>query len=154
MREANKKKGLSRSTNTLLITMLILVSGAIIWLVLRNPMHDTANQISFYESELNMQITKVKLNENTLNVTIKRNVGRGQFVGTSFIIEEGESSEVFLEKTTLNELEMKTFELNLIQINPSNITLIKIAPIFRLETGEEMVGQIKDEYNPKWNPIE
>ena len=147
MKEVDKKSGLARSANTLLITMLILISASIIWVVLRSPLNETANQISFYESELNLQIQKVKFNENQINITIKRNPGRGEFTGTSFVVEEGENSENFIEREHLNELEMKTFTLNLFLINPKNITKIKISPIFKLDSGQEMVGGVKDEYH-------
>jgi hypothetical protein len=126
MKKEVRKEGLSRSTNTLFITMLILISASIIWIVIRDPMNQTASQISFYESELNLQILKVKFYEDYINVTVKRNVGRGEFTGTSFVVEEGENSENFIERDTLNELEMKTFTLDLILINPKNSSHICI----------------------------
>ncbi len=146
MKGVNKKRGLSKSSNMLLITMLILITASIIWIVLRGPLTETANQIQYYESELNMQIEKVQYQGNSVNITVKRNAGRGQFIGTSFLIEEADNSEIFVERTPLNELEMRTFTFNLVLIKPENITRIKIAPIFRLDTGEEMVGETKDEY--------
>ena len=146
MLERGKKRGLSKSTNTLLITMLILISASIIWIVLKNPLQGTANQIDFYESELDLQIEKVNFSENFVNVTIKRNPGRGQFMGTSFVVEDDKNMEVFINKTPLAELEMKTFSLNLIKIESGKITKITISPIFKLESGEEMIGGIKDEY--------
>ena len=146
MRVVNKKRGLSKSSNMLLITMLILITASIIWIVLRGPLRGTASQIQYYESELDIKIEKVQYQGNSLNITVKRNVGKGQFIGTSFLIETAESSEFFVERTILNELEMKTFTFNLIEKQPENIIKIKIAPIFKLDTGEEMVGETKDEY--------
>ena len=106
------KKGISRSKNILLITMLILISASIIWIVLEKPLNQTAEQIAFYEYELNIKIKSVSLDENSMNITIVRNPGRGNFIGTSFNIEGKNISETFIERSSLKELEMKTYTLD------------------------------------------
>lgn len=106
-----EKRGISRAKNMLLITVLILVSASIIWIVLKEPLNKTAEQIAFYEHELDLKIQSVALDSNSMNVTIVRNPGRGNFIGTSFKVEGNNISETFIEKSSLKELEMKTYKL-------------------------------------------
>ena len=151
MEKFKGKKGLSKSKNILLITMLILISSAIIWIVLKEPINKTAEQIAFYEYELDLKIRSVSLDENSMNITVVRNPGRGNFIGTSFKIEGNNLSETFIERSPLRELEMKTYQLDMISLNSPDAVKIQIAPIFKLESGEEMVGEVKDEYRFSWS---
>ncbi len=146
-----EKRGISRAKNMLLITVLILVSASIIWIVLKEPLNKTAEQIAFYEHELDLKIQSVALDSNSMNVTIVRNPGRGNFIGTSFKVEGNNISETFIEKSSLKELEMKTYKLEMVSLNSPNAVKIQIAPIFKLESGEEMIGEVKDEYQFSWS---
>ncbi len=150
-KEFKGKKGISRSKNILLITMLILVSASIIWFVLKEPLNKTAEQISLYEHELDLKIKTVSLDENSMNITVVRNPGRGKFIGTCFKVEGQNVSEIFIERTSLNELEIKTYTLNMISLNSPNAIKIQISPVFKLESGEEMIGEVKDEYQFSWS---
>lgn len=145
------KRGISRAKNMLLITALILISASIIWIVLKEPLNKTAEQIAFYEHELDLKIQSVALDNNSMNVTIVRNAGRGNFIGTSFRVEGNNISETFIEKSSLKELEMKTYKLEMVSLNSPNAVKIQIAPIFKLESGEEMIGEVKDEYQFSWS---
>lgn len=146
-----EKRGISRAKNMLLITVLILVSASIIWIVLKEPLNKTAEQIAFYEHELDLKIQSVALDSNSMNVTIVRNPRRGNFIGTSFKVEGNNISETFIEKSSLKELEMKTYKLEMVSLNSPNAVKIQIAPIFKLESGEEMIGEVKDEYQFSWS---
>jgi hypothetical protein len=87
-----------------------------------------------------------KINDSALNVKVKRNVGDGEFVGINFVIDDGDNVEVIKTNTSLNELETKNFYIFLIEINASKIKKISIVPVFRLESGKEVNGDVKDEY--------
>lgn len=145
------KKGITNSKNILLITMLILISSSIIWIVLKEPLDKTSQQIAFYEHELDIKIHSVSLDEDSMNITIVRNPGRGNFIGTSFKIESKNLSETFIERSSLKELEIKTYKLDMISLNSPDAVKIQISPIFRLESGEEMIGEVKDEYQFSWS---
>jgi cysteine-rich repeat protein len=100
---------------------------------------------------LNLEIKNVAIDPATpsnINVKIKRNPGAGEISGLNFIIEDGDNTEVVkLENLTLNELEERTINLSLKSItNSSKIIKVSVAPIFRLESGKEVTGDVKDDY--------
>lgn len=145
------KKGISKSNNLLLVTLLILISASIIWIVLKEPLDKTSQEIAFYEHELDIKIHSVSLDEDSMKVTIVRNPGRGNFIGTSFKIEGKNLSETFIERSSLDELEIRTYNLDMVSLNSPDAVKIQIFPIFRLESGEEMIGEVKDEYQFSWS---
>ena len=141
------KRGLSTIVATLLILLLVMVAVGIIWIVVRNVIQSGTEQISLGKYTLDLQIEQVqKVDDSNINVKLKRNAGDGEFVGISFIIDDGDSTEVIKQNISLKELEVKTFQLILSGINASNIKKISIYPIFKLESGKEIVGPMKDEY--------
>ncbi|MFA5764503.1 MAG: hypothetical protein WC915_06880, partial [archaeon] len=143
-----EKKGLSTIVATLLIILLTLVAVGIIWVVVRNVIQGGAEQISLGKLTLDLKLSQVqRINDSALTVTVKRNVGDGEFVGISFIIEDDSSSQVIKRNVSLQELETQSFQLyEITLVNISRATKISIAPIFRLESGKEVVGDVKDIY--------
>jgi hypothetical protein len=123
---------------------LVLVSVGILWVVVRNVIQGNAEQVSLGKLTLDLSIERIQISGNNLSITVKRNAGKGEFVGLSFVVEDGENSEVFTEYVSMNELDVKTFTFTLNQTNPDNIKKIKIVPIFRLKSGKEFVGEVKD----------
>jgi hypothetical protein len=147
MVERENKKGLSTIVATLLIILLVLVAVGIIWVVLKNVIQDGAEQVSLGKMTLNLEILQIqKINDSALNVKVKRNAGDGEFVGINFIIDDGENTEVVKTNISLRELEAKSFRLHLLAINASKVKKISIVPIFKLESGKEVNGDIQDEY--------
>jgi hypothetical protein len=79
---------------------------------------------------------------------VKRNPGEGEIYGLKFIIDDGTTVEV----VTVNNLSMKELEERIINVsltdisNASNITKVSVAPIFKLKSGKEVTGDVKDEY--------
>jgi hypothetical protein len=141
------KKGLSTIVATLLIILLTLVAVGIIWIVVRNVIQGGSEQISLGKFTLDLKISQVqKINDSALSVTIKRNAGEGDFVGISFVVEDDTGTEVVKQNVSMSELQTKTFQLYFITINTSRLKKISIAPIFRLESGKEVNGDVKDTY--------
>ena len=140
------KRGLSTIVATLIIILLVLVAVGIIWVVIRNVIQEGSEQISLGKFTLDLQIEQVQIGENQIEVKIKRNAGAGEFVAIKFVIDDGITTEVIEKNVSLKELEMKTFVLDLQSIRGPNIIKIQIAPVFRLESGKEIVGNVKDEY--------
>src|SRR3989344_8465854 len=140
-------RGLSTIVAILLMLLLVMVAVGIIWVVVKNVIQSGAEQISLGKYTLDLQIEQVqKVDDSNINVKLKRNAGDGEFVGISFIIDDGDSTEVIKQNISMDELEVKTFQLILSGINASNIKKISIYPIFKLESGKEIVGPMKDEY--------
>jgi hypothetical protein len=148
--DKKSKKGLSTIVATLLIILLTLVAVGIIWVVIKNVLQSGAEQISLGKFTLNLEIKRVIVNEAgvSIDVKIKRNAGEGELSGLKFIISDGENSEVVeINNLSLKQLEERTFNLPLISvINISRIQKVFVAPIFKLESGREIVGDVKDEY--------
>jgi hypothetical protein len=152
-KKRNKKrsysKGLSTIVATLLIILLTLVAVGIIWIVVRNVIQNGAEQVSLGKFTLNLEIKNVqKISDTQLNVKLKRNAGEGEISGLEFIVDDGENSEVVkITNLSFNELEERTFNLVLVSgINLSKIQKVSVAPIFKLSSGKETVGDVKDEY--------
>jgi parallel beta-helix repeat protein len=143
-------KGLSTVVATLLIVLLVLVSIAVIWLVVKNVIQGGSEQVSLGKLTLNLEIKNIArdVGQNSMDVKIKRNVGDGDFSGLQFIVDNGKSTEiVIVSNSSLEELEEETYNLILnSSMNVSNLESVSVAPIFTLESGDEVVGSIEDTY--------
>ena len=108
------KKGLSTIVATLIIILLVLVAVGIIWVVIRNVIQDGAEQVSLGKFTLDLKIEQVQIiNDNQVNIKVKRNAGAGDFVSLKFIIEDSAGSEVIELNSSLKELEERIFNINL-----------------------------------------
>jgi hypothetical protein len=144
-------RGLSTIVATLLIILLTLVAVGVIWVVVRNVIQQGAEQVSLGKFTLNLEIENVIIDPavpNYFSVRIKRNAGEGEISGLKFIVDDGDTTEVVeWNNHSLNELEERTINLTLTSIlNASNIQKVSVAPIFKLESGKEVTGDVKDEY--------
>jgi uncharacterized protein (TIGR02145 family) len=140
------KRGLSTIVATLIIILLVLVSVAVIWIVVKELILNNSEKVSLGSITLNLDIKKAKIECDQVYVTVKRNVGEGDFIGLQFIIEGKETSDVFIEKVSMSELEVKIFNFILENLTYNEIKKIKVSPIFITESGKEFVGDVKDEY--------
>jgi len=142
------KKGLSTIVATLLIILLTLVAVGIIWVVVRNVIQSGSEQISLGKFTLNLEIKSVVVNvtNSSVSVKIKRNPGEGEISGLEFIVEDGASTEVVEYNNSLVELEERTIILPLTVVNMNNIQKVSVAPVFMLESGKEVIGDVKDDY--------
>ena len=151
MMKKRDARGMSTIVAVLLIILLTLVAIAILWVVIRTVIKQGAEQVSLGKFTLNLEIKNVAINPavpNYLDVRVKRNPGEGEIYGIKLIMDDGDTTEVFeLNNFSLKELEERTINVSLNSItNASNIQKISIAPIFRLESGREITGDVKDEY--------
>jgi len=151
MHNGGDKKGLSTVVGTLLIILLVLLATGIVWVVVRGIIQNDAEQVSLGKFTSDLEIEDIKINPtvpNYFNLTIKRKVGEGEISGLKFIIDDGENIEIVkISNLPLEELEERVINLSLTRIqNASNIQKISVAPILKLESGKEITGDIKDEY--------
>ena len=140
------KKGLSTVVTSLIIILLVLVAVGIIWIVVVNIISSGTEQMSLGKLTMNLEIKEVKVNENNIEVRVKRNPGAGELSGIKFIVSDGVNTEIFEETDiTLEELAQRNFVFNLGELNSSNIETVSIAPI--LKSGA--IGNIADSYQVK-----
>ncbi|HPD81963.1 MAG TPA: hypothetical protein PK357_02585 [Candidatus Pacearchaeota archaeon] len=147
----NKKKGLSKALDVILILTISLVILGVIWVIVRDFVLSDSEQLSLQKLIMDLRIERVKvLPDNTISVTVMRNEGDGDFIGLKFIIEDEKNSEEFVEYVSLNQYEIRNFNFTLDKVSSQNITNIKIAPIFLLTSGKEEIGSFKTvwEKNP------
>ncbi len=139
-----KKGELSRLAVNLLISSLIIILGVVIFIIVKG--WDSGQEV-YDDSQLDLKISQVKkINDNTLDLTLKRNTGEGEFVGLSFIVSDGIITEVIRINSSMPENQTGNFSLNFISINASRIKKISVTPIYLNEEGLEVIGNVKDEY--------
>jgi len=139
-----KKGELSRLAIGLLICSLIIVLALVIWIILRGGKE---NQNTYDDSNLDLKISQVKkTNDNNLDVTVKRNSGEGEFVGLSFEVSDGSTTEIIKVDGSIPENQENVFSLKFISLNASKIEKISVTPIYINEKGIKIIGKVKDEY--------
>jgi len=140
------KRGLSTIVSTLLILLLVFVAVGILWVVVRNVVMQGTEQVSLGKFTLDLAIDQVQLNNetNSILIKIKRNLGDGEFVGIKVIVFDEDNSEIFTINGSLREYERKSYSFILQLIDVDDIEKIQIAPVFRLESGKEITGDVKD----------
>ena len=147
MGDYSKRGELSKSAIYMLIFSLVLVLAIITWIILRNNDFSKDETVSINQEILDLKISQVKkINEDTLDVTLKRGVGEGEFVGLSFTVNDGSRTETVRINSSMPENQSGTFSLNFISINASKIKSISVTPIFQTKSGQEIIGETEDEY--------
>ena len=147
MKKGENKEGLSRLAINFIIILLIIIIAGIIFFIVKGITSNQGKQDVIDYSTLDLKISQVqKVDDSTLDVTVKRNEGEGQFVALSFIVKDGINTEIIRKNVSMEELENETFSLNFILLNASRVKSISITPILETESGEEVIGDMKDEY--------
>jgi hypothetical protein len=145
MRYFFKKGELSKLSLVLLIASLIIIIGMVLWFFLR----DSPDKKDYVldDSNLDLKISQVKkTNDNNLDVTVKRNSGEGEFVGLSFEVSDGSTTEIIKVDGSIPENQENVFSLKFISLNASKIEKISVTPIYINEKGIKIIGKVKDEY--------
>lgn len=155
-----RKRGLSSVITTVLIILLVLVTIGIIWGIVSGLLKKGVDSISTSTVTLDLSIESATLDTTSgiSNVKIFRNSGEGNLVGIKFVFEDQNNGEVFEKRfTSFNELETKTFTINLNEGEGTlfilGVNKVSIAPILILDSGKEVVGKISDKYEELTNFI-
>ena len=120
---------MSNLTVAILISVLIIALSVVIFFVVKD-LKDVKNGNVLVEN-LDLKISQVKtVDDKTLNVTVKRNFGEGEFDSLSFVVDDGSTIEVVKKSSFMKENESQEFSLNFILINASKIKRISITPCF------------------------
>ncbi len=144
-------RGLSAVVTTILIIVLMMAVVAGLALVINNFVKKGTSQISVSRFTVSISIESAFVNfaDRTSSIRVKRNIGAGDLVGIKFIFEDSRNSEVFDRRFIgFDELEERTFDINLSEsysvLNVFDLEKVSIAPIIKLESGEEIIGKVQD----------
>lgn len=143
------KKGLSTVVTTLIIILLVLVAIGIVWVVIANLVQEGSEQIFLdkFTTDLKIKsVLNVDNSSNSLDVDVKRNVGKGDLAGIKFIFNDGQNSEIVENFTIIDELGEKRFHFILSALNIDNVQTISIAPLYRSSEGKTITGGIIASY--------
>ncbi len=143
-----RKRGLSKLIEDLLIILLSLMIIGVIWFMASKFISEKGEETGLEKFTINLKIVSVNSVGSNIHILVKRNPGAGVLTGIYFVISEGRNSESVIKNTTMKELESETFVILQDELNIplENITEISIAPIFKLDSGKEEIGNIVDTY--------
>jgi len=132
------KKGLSTVITSMILILLSLVAVGIVWVVIRNVITETVDDISISSVVLDLDVKSFIDNGGEITVRVKRNVGEGDITGLAFVISDGINSEIIeVEDVDLKELGEGNFLLNYDGL----VKDISVAPIFLTESGRNKIGR-------------
>ncbi|GAG16716.1 unnamed protein product, partial [marine sediment metagenome] len=81
-----KKRGLSTIVTSLIIILLVLVAVGILYVTYINFVRTGTEDISLGKFTISLEIENVKVNENSVDVRVKRNPGKGDLTGIKFAV--------------------------------------------------------------------
>ncbi len=135
----NNKRGMFTVVTTLIIILLTIVAFGIIWVVVRNVLDEGKEEIDLSKITVDLEISKVIVEEGNLTIGVKREKGEGNLIGINFIFSDGDNSIVLKRETNINEFEMKSFDFVLENLEIGDIRSIEIVPILELELGKKSI---------------
>lgn len=138
-------RGISKITLFILVLLIILILVA--YFVVKNIVLKGSGERSIGKFTLDLKITQVQIiQNNSLNVVVKRNKGLGEFTGINFIVDDGKTKESIQTNVSMEELESRDFILHLRYVNASEVKKVSIDAIFNSESEKEFGQNIKDVY--------
>jgi len=142
------KRGLSNVIVTLIIIVISLIAVGLVWVVVQNLIEGETDEISLGFVTVDLEIKDVKVQGNNTEVKVKRKIGEGEISGLKFIVSDGVNTEVIdKENVNISQLEEKTFILTSVELgNIGFIKEISVAPVFKLGSGEEKIGEVVDKF--------
>ena len=140
------KRGLSNVIVTLIIIVISLIAVGLVWVVVQNLIEGETEEISFGFVTVDLEITDINVKVNDTEVKVKRKIGEGEISGLKFIVSDGINTVVIDKKNVnLSQLEERTFILTSEELgNIGFIKEISVAPVFKLESGKEKIGNVVD----------
>ena len=137
MKKGLNTRGLSEIIISLIMILLVLVAIGIVWVVTRNIITESSEQVTIDPLTNNIKIEDAKIGLLTAQVKVTRTTGNANITSLQFIFGEGANSYTYEQKTDLpNPMESKTYTINLSNgVKPG--TKIIVIPIFGKITGLE-----------------
>ncbi len=135
-----QKRGLSAIITMIIVILLVLVGFVFVWFAVKNFISEGVDISSTGKVFINLEIKNVNIGVDSVNVTVKRNIGEGEISKLKFIVSNDDTTEVIEKTTNIGELEQATFNIN----TTICMNKISVAPVIKLESGKEIIGEIKD----------
>ncbi len=129
------------------MVLLVIIAVVIVWVAIRNVLEKGEEGISLDAFLLSFDIQNVAVftseidGNDKVDVSVKRNSGRGSFSEIRFVLSDGTSSESFDEPTSIQEIGVETFTLTLTEVQGEDIIELTIAP-----KGDDKVGKITNTF--------
>lgn len=138
------KRGLSTVIVTVILILISILAIVIFWLAIK-PIIERSNDASASCFIIQLNMEKVNIQGNNLNITVHRAAGKGNLTGFKLIITNYTDNEVYINLTEIKELETKNF------IMPLNITNMKKIELYGLINDRDRIRtcEVSDikEYN-------
>jgi len=145
MLKKGDNRGISKITLFILVLLIVLILVA--YIVIKNVVLKGSGERSLGKFTLDLKISQVQIiQNNSLDVVVKRNKGVGEFTGINFIVNDGKTTETIKTNVSMAELESRSFTLPLTSMNASEVKNVSIDAIFQYESEKEYGQNIKDEY--------
>ncbi len=139
------KKGISDIITYLLIIVISMIALGILWVIVANFLSQGGEQVSLQGITISLSIKNAQISSGGVSVMVSRSAGGGDLKGIKFIFSDGTKTESFDDKTPLKQLEEKTFNFNLQELENSELKTVSIAPIYSA-SGKETTGNILDTF--------
>ncbi|MFA4953031.1 MAG: LamG-like jellyroll fold domain-containing protein [Candidatus Pacearchaeota archaeon] len=132
-----QKRGLSEVIVSLIIILLVLVAVGIVWIIVKNILTGTSEQITIDPLTNNIKIEEAKVGLLTAKIKLTRTQGNAELTSFKFVFSDGTKTYEYEEKNNLLQtLETKTYEISLSDgIKPTSVIVI---PIFGKTDGTEV----------------
>jgi len=140
------KKGISEVIVSVLMILLVIAAIAIFWVVIRNLINSSTEEISSGLNLIDLKIVNNMVSEadNKAIVNVKRSIGSGNLSEIKFLFDTVSGNQFsIIQDTVMGELEQNRFELVLPK-GVSHITKIKIIPGIKIN-GKNKFGSLSDE---------
>ena len=145
------KRGLSEVITNLLLILLVLVSVAAVWIVVRGIISRGSGEIELGQFTFDLQIQSAYVSGTDVVVSVRRNAGGGELVGIKFIFSDGTNTITIDKIGAMNELDRKTFTFTSSEIpGIGRGDEVSVAPIY--ESGGQKTGGITDSAIISGNP--
>ncbi|MBM3228577.1 hypothetical protein FJZ20_01700 [Candidatus Pacearchaeota archaeon] len=142
----NNKRGLSNIVATLIIILLVIVAAGIIWVVVKNVVTGSAEDVQVASLTTNLKIQSMVFEDDDVIISIKRNPGKGKMNMMKFIVSDGITT-VIIDKNAedFEELETRTFTLNSSELQDlAFVKEVSIIPVIE-ENRKQVVGSESDD---------
>ena len=141
------KSGLSTIITTLIIILLVLALIIIFWIVIKNFIIDSSENVDLGRFTVDLDIKNAYIEGDDVIVRVRRNPGKGNLIGMIFIFEAtGENDEKVRVDEAIPELGERILTIPLSEMDASIAEKVFVAPIYETESGKEVEGNILDSY--------
>jgi hypothetical protein len=145
----NNKKGLSTIVATLLIILLTLVAVGIIWVVVRQLVTNTTDDVSLRAKCLDAEVQAIKVTNSTTNyfVTLNRKAGKAVIGGVTLVFTNKSETSNVVTDVVGNIASLGTITTPAISITTlANPEKVSVVVFFLDDSGNKMLCDTANQY--------